>query len=398
MAGKRQLERRVCTGLTPTNRLMTSKLISGGVRLLLLSFIAFLLYYGDQLHVSFDYPYRDFMDNIYVRWAKVCVLLLILIEVVRLYYYGVVKNKAIPKLISNLATLLMPVILLLAVLEIAFMFIAQSQEGGLTLASHIWFERYWPPMTGDYRDTPKTDTVGKKKVLLVGDSFTAGHGLKLVEERYGNIVANHLGNAYTTYNLGLPGSDTRDEYARLEKFGVKPDILVLQYFPNDIEKVARDHGLVPQAFTPYSDIPGFRLQSLFRRSYLLNFLYWQVPHGTFSSFDDYMLKAYGTPAIINEHLRDLSRFVDYANRHHARLYVVLFPFLFNLDKTATYVKPVVNYFQSQNVPIVEVGKLIGDIDPKDRVVGRNDAHANPLVNQRTGEALFKMIQAGQKNQ
>ncbi|UFH56411.1 SGNH/GDSL hydrolase family protein [Spirosoma sp. KNUC1025] len=373
---------------------MGSKLVSSLIRLLFLGFLALIVFYGDHFGVSFDYPHKGLFDNVYVRLAKGCLLLLIVIELLRVYYYGVVKNPSPSKLAGNIATLFLPIVLLLVALEIGFMFIAQSQEGGLTMASHIWFERYWPPMTGDYRDTPKTDTLGKKKVLLVGDSFTAGHGLKSPDERFGNVLGAKLGDKqYVTYNLGISGSDSRDEFKRLTKFGVKPDVLVLQYFPNDIEKVAHDHGLVPASFTPYSDIPR-AFQSLFIKSYLFNYLYWQFPHGNFAPFDNYARTAYGTPAIINDHLSDLNQFVEYAKANNARLYVVLFPFVHDLKKSAEYTKPVVDFFQKNNVPVLEVGKLIGDIDVKDRVVGRNDGHASPLVNERVGEALFKLMQSG----
>lgn len=374
---------------------MQSKLFSSAVRLILLGFILFFVFYGDHFGVSFDYPRKGLFDNIYVRLIKCSLFLLILMEILRVYYYGIVKNPNPPKLLGNIATLFVPLVVLLVFMEMAFMFIAQSQEGGLTLASHIWFERHWPPMAGDYRDTPKTDTLGKKKVLLVGDSFTAGHGLNTADERYGNILGEKLGTRqYVTYNLGISGSDTRDEYARLLKFGKTPDILVLQYFPNDIEKVALEHGLIPEGFRPYSDLPRF-IQSLFMRSYLLNYLYWQFPHGNFAPFDVYARTAYGTPAIINDHLSDLSRFITYAKEHNAKFYVVMFPFSHNIEKTAQYVKPVVNLFQTNNIPILDVGKLIGDIAPKDRIVGRNDGHASAIVNKRVGEALFRLVQSTQ---
>ncbi len=372
---------------------MGSKLVSSGIRLLLLGFLAFIVFYGDHFGVRFDYLHRGLFDNIYVRLVKCCLFLLIVIELLRLYYYGVVKNPAPPKLIGNLATLFVPIVLLFVALEIGFMFVAQSQEGGQTLASHIWFERYWQPMTGDYRDSPKSDTLNKQKVLLVGDSFTAGHGLKSADERFGNVLAEKLGTKqFTTYNLGISGSDTQDEFKRLVKFGVKPNVLVLQYFPNDIEKVAQQHGLVPGAFTPYSDVPR-AFQSLFIKSYLFNYLYWQFPHGNFAPFATYVQTAYTRPDIINGHLSDLNQFVEYAKASHARLYVVLFPFVHDIQKSAGYTKPVVDFFQKNNVPVLEVGRLIGDIDVKDRVVGRNDGHASALVNQRVGEALFNLMES-----
>ncbi|MFD2937199.1 SGNH/GDSL hydrolase family protein [Spirosoma flavum] len=374
---------------------MQSKLVSSAVRLLLLGFLTFIVFYGDHFGVSFDFPHKGLFDNIYVRLAKCCLFLLLVIELLRLYYYGIVKNPNPPRLFGNIATLLVPLIVLLIFVEMGFMFVAQSQEGGLTLASHVWFERYWPPMTGDYRDTPKTDTLGKKKVLIVGDSFTAGHGLKSADERYGNVLSEKLGSKqYVTYNLGISGSDTRDEYARLVKFGKTPDVLILQYFPNDIEKVAHDHGLIPAGFKPYSDVPR-ALQSLFIKSYLLNYLYWQFPHGNFAPFDTYARTAYGTPAIINDHLSDLNQFITYAKEHNSRFYVVMFPFSHNIKKTAEYVKPVVDFFKTNNVPILDAGKLMVDIAPADRVVGRNDGHASPIVNQRVGEALFRLVQSNQ---
>ncbi|GAB4027612.1 SGNH/GDSL hydrolase family protein [Spirosoma koreense] len=373
---------------------MQSKLVSSGVRLLFLGFLALILFYGDHWGISFDYPHKGLFDNVYIRLAKCCLLLLIVIELLRIYYYGVVKNPNPPKLLGNLATLFLPIVLLLVALEMAFMFIAQSQEGGITLASHIWFERHWLPMTpDDYRDSPKTDTVGKKKVLIVGDSFTAGHGLTSASDRYGNVLAEKLGDKqFVTYNLGISGSDTRDEFKRLTKFKVRPDVLILQYFPNDIEKVAAQHGLKPAAFTPFSDIPR-AFQSLFIKSYLFNYLYWQFPHGNFAPFDTYARTAYGTPAIINDHLSDLNQFVEYAKANNAQLYVVLFPFVHNLEQSAEYTRPVVAFFKQQNVPVLEVGRLIGDIDVKDRVVGRNDGHASALVNHRVGEALFQLIES-----
>ncbi|WP_128543023.1 SGNH/GDSL hydrolase family protein [Larkinella soli] len=370
-----------------------SKVVSSLIRLVFLSFLVVFIYFSERLKITFEYPYYELFDNIYVRLAKASLLLLLLIEVLRLFYYGVIKNQKAPKWLANGATLLIPMIMLLVVLEIAFMFVSQSHEGGLTLASHIWFERYWPPVNSlGYRDAEHVDTTGKKKIIVVGDSYTAGHGLKQVEERYSNILAKGLGNRqYVVYNLGVSGSDTRDEYRRFEKFGVKPDAVVLQYFPNDIEKVAREKGVTPAAFQPYSDLPG-RLRVLFQKSYLLNYIYWQLPHGSGATpFEDYARKVYTDPAILGAHLSDLNQFVTYCRTNSIPLYVVLFPFSHNLEKTTQYTRPVVEFFQKNQVPVLLVSSLVKDIDPADRIVGRNDFHASAVVNQRVGEQLSRMM-------
>lgn len=377
---------------------MGSKIISSLFRLVLLGFLTFFVFFSDWMKIKFNYPNSEVFDNIYIRIARGSLLVLLVLELVRIYYYGVVKNKKTPKMISNVATLLLPVVLLTVFLEIAFMFVAQSHEGGLTLASHIWFERYWRPMTPEgYRDSEKTDTLGKTKVLVVGDSFTAGHGINSADDRYGNVLAEKLGkNKFVVYNLGLSGSDTKDEYTRLTKFPVKPDILVLQYFPNDIERAARENGLSLSGSEPYTDLPK-PLQTFFMRSYLLNYIYWQLPHGNFSPYDSFLKTAYTKPQIINSHLNDLKQFIDYARQHNARIYLVLFPFSHNLEKTAQYTKPVVDFFQQNKVPVLKVADLVRTIDPNDRIVGRNDAHASALVNRRVGEALFQLVSSGAKS-
>lgn len=368
-----------------------AKLTSSLFRLVFLGFLLFFLYFHESLKITFDYPFHGFKDNIYIRVAKISLLLLLLIELLRVFYYGIIKNDRAPKLLSNVGTLIMPLVVLLTLLEIAFMFIEQSQEGGLSRASHIWFERHWTPMTGIYRDTEHTDTLGKKKVLVIGDSFTAGHGLKNVEDRYSNILASKLGTTkYVIYNLGISGSDTRDEYERFEKFGVKPDVLVLQYFPNDIEKAAKSHGVEATGLQPYEDLSSL-LRHIVRQSYLFNYIYWQLPHGDAAPFMDYTRRVYSNSAIINDHLNDLGKFVAIRDKYQIPMYVVLFPFSHNLEKTAQYTEPIAHFFQQHNVPVLEVGTLVKDIDPNDRIVGRNDFHASAVVNHRVGDALYKMV-------
>ena len=143
---------------------MASKLITSIFRLLLLGVPFVFLFFPDKWSIKFDYPYAGLVDNFYVRLAKAMFLLLVLVELLRMFYYGVIKNPKGNKLVANLATLAIMVVWLVGLLEITFMFISQSHEGDLSKASQIWFAKYWKPITSEgYRDFPKNDAEKRKK-------------------------------------------------------------------------------------------------------------------------------------------------------------------------------------------------------------------------------------------
>ncbi len=377
---------------------MISKLVTSLVRLALLAVPVFLLFFPDKINIKIDYPYAGLVDNFYIRLAKSMVLLFILIELLRMFYYGVIKNPKNSKITANIATLGIMVVWLAGLLEIAFMFISQSHEGDLSKASQIWFARYWKPITPEgYRDFPKTNAEKKKKILVLGDSFAAGHGLNNTEDRFSDQLEQKLGtDRYAVYNLGVSGSDTRDEFKRLQKFPVKPDVLVLEYFPNDIERAAGDAKLTLKQFQPYDDIKVPGLGSLVMRFYLPNYIYWQFPHIPPASITDFVQKSYTDTTILNPHLRDLQKIVDYARTHKAPMYVVMVPFLQNLDKSNGYTKPIEDFFIDQKIPVIRLSEHLGNIPPKERIVGKNDGHASVQVNTVIAEKLYDQMKVTNK--
>ncbi|MCP1385659.1 GDSL-type esterase/lipase family protein [Runella salmonicolor] len=377
---------------------MISKLITSLIRLAVLSIPAFLLFFPDKINIKFDYPYAGLMDNFYIRLAKAMVLFFVLIELLRMFYYGIIKNPKGNKIVANIATLGIMVVWLAGILEIAFMFVSQSHEGDLSKASQIWFAKYWKPITAEgYRDFPKTGVEKKKKVLVLGDSFAAGHGLDKTEERFSDQLEQKLGaDKYAVYNLGVSGSDTRDEFQRLQKFPVKPDVLVLEYFPNDIERAARDAKLTLAEFKPYDDIKLPGIGSLVMRFYLPNYIYWQFPHMPPASITDFVQKSYTDTTILNPHLRDLQKIVDYARAHKAPMYVVMVPFLQNVEKSNGYTKPIEDFFTNQQIPVVRLSEHLGPIPPKERIVGKNDGHASAKVNAVIADKLFEQMKVSIK--
>jgi lysophospholipase L1-like esterase len=370
---------------------MVSKIVTSCIRLALLGVLFVFLFYPDKFHISFLYPGAPQSDSFYIRLAKTVFWLLLIIEILRIFYYGVVKSKA-RGVVANVVTLVVPLVVVLVLLEIVFMYVPQSHEGVLSKASQVWWEKYWKPLNAqNYRDKEiQTDTT-KTKVLVIGDSFAAGHGLEDIEERFSNLLENKLGpDQYVVYNLGVSGSDTRDEAERLMKYPVKPDVIVLQYFPNDMEKAAREQGLSLVGAEPYADLTG-AWSTLVKRFYLPNFIYWQLPHASFSTFEEFVQKAYTDSTVLNAHLADMSRMLAYRDSTGADMYAVFVPFLFQLDKSAQYTRPVEEYLQANGVEVVRLTDGIAQIEDKERVVGKNDGHAGPAVNALMAQRVYEVM-------
>jgi lysophospholipase L1-like esterase len=370
---------------------MASKIVSSLFRLAFLGVIFIFLFYPDKFGIVFEYPGYPQSDSSYVRMAKVAFWLLFIIEILRIFYYGVVKSKA-KGIVANIVTIAIPLLVTLIFLEIVFMYIPQSHEGVLSKASQIWWEKYWKPVNSlGYHDREIEKESGKKNILFIGDSFAAGHGLKTVDERFSDIIASKLGKEkYSVYNLGMSGADTRDEAKRLVEFPVKPNVIVLEYFPNDIEKVGREKGLTLTGAEPYADLSG-PLTTLVKRFYLPNFIYWQLPHTSFGTFEKFVQTAYTDTTVLNAHLRDLSKIVDYRDSTNSEMYAVFIPFLFQMDKSAGYTKPVEDYLRSKGVKVITLTEEITRIPEKNRVVGKNDGHASADVNAVIAEKLLKTM-------
>ena len=85
-----------------------------------------------------------------------------------------------------------------------------------------------------YRDSEPKSENEKPNVLIIGDSFVAGHGIKY-EEMFSNILKNKLKEEYNIFNLGVCGSHTDREFDSLLNYPIKADIIILGYYHNDIE-------------------------------------------------------------------------------------------------------------------------------------------------------------------
>jgi hypothetical protein len=328
-------------------------------------------------------------------YLRLFLLILILIESIQLFKFIFIDTKR-DKLISNLATVLFSIFALFILLEAIFMFIPRSHSADYTLASSLWNAKYWTPINSlGFRDNEPAN--GKHVILFVGDSFTAGHGLKSIEERYSNIVGrepNRKNLKYTAVNLGKPGADSLGEYYLMKNFiyttRITPEKIVLQYCGNDIEYVAQENGIqfegykLPQYMNKFALLIG-------SGSYLINYIYWLFPRENFDAqYITFLHRAYENDNLLSKHKDELQLFVNYARENSIQLIVVVFPFLTDLEMSdSLYVNNIVNFFQANKISVINVSSLVKDIPAPERIINVNDGHASKKVNRVVAEEILK---------
>jgi lysophospholipase L1-like esterase len=302
---------------------------------------------------------------------------------------GVVRQRRSPG-VQRTCMVALATVLTLTLCEGVFMFVPRSHNVGYTLGAQIWGRYYWRDknLLG-YRDGPHVAVPGKRTVFVVGDSFTAGAGMERTEDRFADrINAEHP--ELHLVNVGKNGSDTIDEYRRLQADPLAPDAVVLQYYLNDIEGAAQRAGWPWPAFTPYEDVPC-PVQDLLRGSFLLNWLYWEFPHADGADYVAMLDRALTDDALIRQHLADLERFCTYTETRHIPLVVVLFPFLTDPAHCRPTIDRVEHMFRAHHVPVLDVAGLLRDVPVRERTANPYDAHPSPRVHALVAAALGEML-------
>lgn len=307
-----------------------------------------------------------------------------------IFYHEKLGNRAKTTAVSSLLPLG-----LLIFLELLFMFIPRSHNVGYTYASRIWSENYWHPINSyGFRDSEPTPS--DSAIIFTGDSYTAGHGIRQAEKRFSNLAAKALKNR-SCINIGMNGQDTRAAYATLLSFvaksGIRPSVIVLQYFGNDIEQAAYSTGMRFTGFKPLQEASRFTGVAI-KCSYLYNYFFWSIPRGDTKSYVKFLEKAYQSDTVRKVHETDLARFIDYAHANKAELIVIIFPFMQDPEGSKKlYGNHIADFFGKQGIKTIQVADLLtgSGLAPADRVVNNNDGHASEKVQELVANELIKIL-------
>jgi lysophospholipase L1-like esterase len=283
--------------------------------------------------------------------------------------------------------------------EAYFRFVYDTTDSlAYTRVSERWEQRHWRVNRAGCRDNVEyspTLAPGKRRISFVGDSFTAGHGIKEVEDRF----PNRLRKAHPEWEiqvLARVGLDTGDELALMQKVfrrGYQADIVVLVYCLNDIGDLMPAQAEATTRALEALDNGGW----LLRNSYMLNLWYHHYKAARdpyLGNYSPFVREAYRTRLWAQQKER-LKAFRDLVQAHGGRCAVVTFPFLHALGPKYEYQsvhEKLDRLWLELGVPHLDLLPVFEGLPPRRVTVNRFDAHPNEYANQLAAAALDQWLQ------
>ena len=310
------------------------------------------------------------------------------------------RTKSIPETLVNVILMVLTLFFLGMGLEFYFkVFFAESdaydtlarQNLRDSYASSANKKQYNSQGFHDIEWTPEM-VAGKTKIMIVGDSFVHGDGIADPNKRFSNLLAQKLGPNYVVFNLGKGGTNTAQQIEFIVNYPFSPDILILSYVFNDIQGAMLERQWRQRPSSP--QVPQI-LAPMVNNSYAFNFLYWRIYRLLEAGQPDekwlWYLDAYNDPDSWWLHKQQLLQIYKGAKSEQIPFLVIVFPSMEYPEKTKVVTDRVIDLFEQQHVPVLDVSELIRGIPARDLMVSPTDPHPSEFANKLVAEALYKML-------
>lgn len=285
----------------------------------------------------------------------------------------------------------------LVCLEIHFRFFHDATDAfGLLKTSQRWFDRHYQRNSWQLRDDVEytfAKPLGRRRVTFVGDSFTAGHGVRDVGERFANRIRKARPD-WDVQVLARNGLDTGAEIdALLAAFadGYQSDDLVLVYCPNDLGDLLVEWRRVVDAL--YADFAN--AGPLVQHSYAVNYLYFRLLATQRPQLGGYYprLAAAYQESPWTAQAKRLRSLVRLVRGRGIRFSAVTFPFLNTLgpeDPFAPAYDRLAELWRSLDVPHLDLRPALAGT-PADLVVNAYDPHPSAHAHALAAAAIARFL-------
>jgi len=333
---------------------------------------------------------------VYVKYAWFYPVRLSLLMLCFALFGYVLKQKP-----GNIILTLGTFILLFLLVDTGFSFRGSSHGVEQSLSHQVWHQRHWATNAQGYRDFDSERLTDEPAILCIGDSYTAGYGIKDTANRYSNLLQKHYEDR-RVYNLGVPGEGISYQLRTLETFIRPGDVIIWQYFGDDItgdeevlKELMKDTALVStfmKAVDPLGHRPVFQ-QVFIRTSFLLNYLYWNKIHPTLESgLIEMLRRIYEEERYFSIHREQLRSFLTISRQKEASVISLIMPILINEDLSdEIYEERLLDVFLQEEVPVLRVSKLSRPLPLREKVVNKMDAHTNENMHRIIAEELLTAL-------
>lgn len=318
-----------------------------------------------------------------------------------------VSENRLRAILLKLSLLVGSSLYLFGALEYYFMHSVAISDGfGQTLMHRNWINKYGDRPKNSFGLRDAEPVMGDKPTLyVVGDSFTAGHGIDDHRDRYANLLENHLAGEWDLMLLAKGGWGTEkqlevySEWSNLRED--REGVIVWQYYINDI-----DHSGIATGLTrPSIQLGAPRLlKPVVDNYHLANFLYWGVFRAIYAQqlgeqYLSYLTNCYENQESWDHHQQQLQRVADLRQRSELttveeipperKLIVVVYPNLKDIEGTRKMSEKVVSFFRTRDVDVVDMAELLADYESDEITVNALDGHANEMVNRLLADHLYQ---------
>jgi lysophospholipase L1-like esterase len=235
---------------------------------------------------------------------------------------------------------------------------------------------------------------GQKRIVFLGDSFTAGHGIKNIDDRFTDRIAAWLEKKqpgkYVVANLAEPGLEASMIEARAKSlFLTHSDVSIIIYIYNlnDIEGYAPEmQKSLGQIYTAEPHNP------LFRDTYLLNWLYFRYVQFKYAKGTTYfsdLAAAYRSEAWTGLRAK-LAQLCRECAEEKVDFRMVIFPFVQDLKSDDPFRgarSQIVEFCKSRKVPVLDLQPILKEHASENLTVSRFDAHPNERAHAIAAEAI-----------
>ena len=333
----------------------------------------------------------------------ISVLLLPLLIGVLLYFLFKRRKKTASKspffiLWNSLLTLFLITLVFLIGESYYRFFLDTTDAFGMNKITQRWMARHYSLNNFKARDNVPYQLqvpAGKKRLTFVGDSFTAGHGIEDVDDRFPNLIRASAPQL-DVHVMAANGLETVDHAALLQKLvgdGYAFEEVVLVYVPNDIAPLAPETEAFYDRVRSYEEESGFWIDN----SYWINTLYYRRKAASEPAIRDlynYLPGSYFSEAW-EKQKQLLSEIKAIIESRGGRLHVVIFPFLHDLSDTYAFRaahQQLQVFLRSLNTPYIDLLPVFEKEKEADLCVNRFDPHPNEHANQLAAEAILGFLQ------